>query len=408
MTLESYTGNLNNRKKAIIIGCGIAGPTLALALNRAGIDSEIYEAHKRPPNFGLLSLTSNGINVLKMLDVYKSITVDDSAKIFFYDHSGKNIFKMDFGGWMKEKFDSGMIIIRRENLIHEMAQKVISIGIPIEFGKRLADVKETDEKVTAHFEDGTCAEGDFLIGCDGLRSKTRDVIMPDAPLPEYSGTVVIGSEMGKTTDHNLESNAFHMTLAKNTLCGASVEADNNMVWWSYVPYPEESIKTELKNISDEQWTKKLLEFHKDDTQIRRFIKMSRDYVKIPIYSIPHLDTWHKGRVCLIGDAAHATSPHIGQGAAASMEDAVVLAKCLRDISDYEQSFSKFESLRKERVERIVKEAQKSGKIFLRSGILGKMVARIFLKIGLRESTFKKGQNWIFSYKVDWNEKILEK
>ncbi len=405
MTAENSTENKKDKKKVIIVGCGIAGPTLALALNRAGIDSEIYEAHKKPPNFGLLSLTSNGINILKMLDVYKSINVDDSTKIFFYNHSGKNIFKMDFGGWMREKFGSGMVIIRRENLIHEMTQKAISIGMPVEFGKRLVDVKETDEKVTAHFEDGTCAEGDLLIGCDGLRSKTREAILPGAPLPEYSGTVVIGSELGKKSDHSLEPNAFHMTLAKNTLCGASVEADNNMVWWSYVPYPEESIKTELKNISDEQWTKKLLEFHKEDDQIKRFIKMSRDYVKIPIYSIPHLDKWHKGRVCLIGDAAHATSPHIGQGAAASMEDAVALAKCLRDVSDHEQSFTKFESLRKDRVERIVMEAQKSGNIFLRSGILGKIAAKIFLKVGLRESNFKKGQNWIFSYKVNWDEKI---
>ncbi|MGI9565762.1 MAG: FAD-dependent oxidoreductase [Nitrosopumilus sp.] len=393
------------KKKVIIIGCGIAGPTLALALNKAGINSEIYEAQKKPPNFGLLSLTSNGINILKMLDVYNSIKVDDSAKIFFYNYSGRNIFKMDFGGWMREKFGSGMIIIRRENLIREMTQKVISNGTTVEFGKRLVEIKETDDKVTVHFEDGTCAEGDFLIGCDGLRSKTRTIIIPDAPLPEYSGTVVIGSELGKTADHNLESNAFHMTLAKNTLCGASVEIDNNMVWWSYIPYPEESIKTELKDISYEQWTKKLLEFHKDDSQIKRFVKMSRDYVKIPIYSIPHLDKWYRGRVCLIGDAAHATSPHIGQGAAASMEDAVVLAKCLRDIPDFKQSFAKFESFRKDRVEKIVREAQKSGKIFLRSGILGKVVARIFLKFGLRESNFKKGQNWIFSYKIDWDEKI---
>ena len=393
------------RKKVIIIGCGIAGPTLALALHKAGIDSEIYEAHKEPSNFGLLSLTSNGINILKMLDVYNNIQVDDSAKILFYNHTGKNIFKMNFGGWMREKFGSGMIIIRRENLIQEMTQKVISNGTSVEFGKRLAEIKETDEKVIAHFEDGTCAEGDFLIGCDGLRSKTRTAIIPDAPLPEYSGTVVIGSELGKTADHNLESNAFHMTLAKNTLCGASVEMDNNMVWWSYVPYPEESIKTALKDISHEQWTKILLEFHKDDAQIKRFIKMSKDYVKIPIYSIPHLDKWYKGRVCLMGDAAHATSPHIGQGAATSMEDAVILAKCLSDIPDFKQSFTKFESLRKERVERIVKEAQKSGKIFLRSGILGKVVSRIFLKFGLRESNFKKEQNWIFSYKVDWDKKI---
>ena len=394
-------------KKAIIIGCGIAGPTLAIALNKIGIESEIYEAESKPSNFGLLSLTTNGINILKMIDVYKDVQVDDTAGVFFYNHAGKNIFTNDFGSWLKEQYGSGMIIIRRERLIHALIKKAISNGTKIEFGKKLSDVNETEDKVIATFEDGTNVEGDFLIGCDGLRSKTRAHVLSDSSSsPVYSGIVVVGSELDPNTKHDMVPNAFHMTLAKQTLSGCSVETNNDLVWWSYVPYPEELIKTELKNITPEQWTKKLLDLHKDDTKIRELIKLTKDdYVKIPIYDLPHLDTWHKGRICIIGDAAHATSPHIGQGAAASMEDAIVLAKCLRDIPDLDESFTKFEKLRKPRVEKIVKESQTSAKFFLRRDPLTKLFARIMMFFTLRDSNFRKRQNWIFSYKIDWDKKI---
>jgi len=387
-------------KKAIIIGCGIAGPVLALALHRAGIDSEIYEAQTTPPNFGVLSLSTNGINVLKMIGVYDDVSVNDSSKIFFYNKIGKSIFKMDFGDFLKEKFGSGMIIIQRENLIQKLTQKAISNGIPVEFGKKLVDIKEIGDKVIAFFKDGSQAEGDFLIGCDGLRSATRTIILPNSPPPIYSGTVVVGSELGHTTEHNLTPNAFHVILATHNLCAVSVEANNNTFWCTYIQYPEKS----LKNIVSENWTKKLFELHKDDPQIQNFIKLSKSYVNVALYSIPHLDTWHKGHVCLIGDAAHATLPYIGQGASISMEDAVVLAKCLRDIPNLEQSFTKFESLRKERAEKIVKESQKSAKIYLKTGFMGRLF-RVFSFFILHEANFKRGQNWIFSYKIEWDKKI---
>ena len=79
--------------------------------------------------------------------------------------------------------------------------------------------------------------------------------------------------------------------------------------------------------------------------------------------IPHLPTWHKNTICLIGDAAHATSPYVGQGAAMAMEDAVILSMCLRDIPDVNDAFTKFEKLRKKRTEKIVKTSQQSGKIY---------------------------------------------
>ena len=160
-------------KKAIIIGCGIAGPTLAIALHKIGIESEIYEAHTAQSNFGLLSLTTNGINILKMIDVYKDVQVDDTAKVFFYNNKGKTLFTNDFGSWLKELYGSGMIIIRREQVVAALIKKATTNGTKIEFGKKLVDVKEINEdrKIIAYFEDGTDTRGDFLIGCDGLRSK---------------------------------------------------------------------------------------------------------------------------------------------------------------------------------------------------------------------------------------------
>jgi len=395
-------------KKAIIIGCGVAGPTLALALNRAGIESEIYEAQTTPSNFGLLSLSTNGIQVLKMLNVYDDIQADDNGKIFFYNHAGKSIFSMDFGSFLKDKFGSGMIINRREEIIDALTKKTISAGIKIEFGKKLVDVKENNDKVTAYFEDGTSAEGDFLIGCDGMRSKTRTTVFPEALSPTYSGAIAVVAEVEKSTKHEMIPNAFHMTFGKQTFAGSVVGLDGRIIWWSYVRYPEKAINTDLKKISPSEWTQKLLKLHKDDVQIKKFIKSSKDnYVIIPIYDLPHIDTWHKGNVCLIGDAAHATSPHIGQGASFSLEDAIILAKCIRDIPNLDDSFKRFELMRKSRAEKLVREAQASGNFVLMTNPIKKLFSRLFMSLMLRESTFRKRQNWIFSYKIDWDEKIQE-
>ena len=394
-------------KKAIIIGCGIAGTTLALSLEKIGVKSTIYEAELSPPSFGILSLTTNGLQVLKFLDIFESKDkINEEAKIFFYDDKGKTKFSMAFGKFLIETFGSGMIIIRREELINSLINKVKSKGMPIQFGKKLIDVKENGNKVTAYFKDETFAESDFLVGCDGMKSNTRKTVFPEANSPTYSGFVGVATELTKGTKHDFSDYAFHMTFGKKTFSGSTVDNHGNRTWWSFLPFPESSLKTELKKISNPEWTQKLLQIHSDDPKIKEFINLSNErYVLIPIYDLPHLEKWHTQRICLIGDAAHGTSPHIGQGAAISMEDAVVLAKCIRDIPSLENAFEKFEELRKPRAERIVKEAQNTGKFVLTKNPIKRRFSNILLSLTLRESAVKKRQNWIFSYTIDWNKKI---
>ena len=136
----------------------------------------------------------------------------------------------------------------------------------------------------------------------------------------------------------------------------------------------------------------------------RFIKSTENkHVRIPLYVIPHLSTWHKDHICLIGDAVHATSSFTGQGAAMAMDDAVVFAMCLRDIPQLNQAFTKFEKLRKKRVERMVKTSQQSDKFMTTTNPIGKLFRKLLLSYSIKSYT--KKLDWIFSYKIDWDEKI---
>jgi FAD-dependent urate hydroxylase len=115
-----------------------------------------------------------------------------------------------------------------------------------------------------------------------------------------------------------------------------------------------------------------------------------------------LPAWHKGPVCLIGDAAHAMTPSAGQDASMALEDAIVLTRCLRDAPDAERAFAAFEALRKERVEELAELARRSGgrkapTNVLTRGIRG-LVLPLFLKLGV------KNLRRAYSYRVDWDEK----
>ena len=393
-------------KKAIIIGCGAAGPTLAIALHRIGIDSKVYEASKSPQHFGILSLTSNCIKILKMLDVYDQLHADDSAKIIFHKQNGKNIALVDFGNEIKKLNGDGAIIVQREELIEKLVEKATSNGTIVEFGKKLVDIIESENKITAIFEDGTKEEGDFLIGCDGLRSNTRSIVFPNAPSPSYTDMVLVGGDIAKSANHSLDTNAFHMIMGKQVYFGCSVLSDRRVTWWTYIPDKKGSLKKEFKTITDKDWTEKILELHKDDYGvILDFIKASDEkYIKILLYDIPHLPTWHKNSICLIGDAAHATLPHIGQGASMAIEDAAVLAKCIRDIPNLNDAFEKFEKLRKKRVEKVVKTARQNGKVLSVTNPIQKIFRGVMLSLMLKRMSISP-MNWIFSYNVEWDKKI---
>ena len=398
---------MNNKiqdKKAIIVGCGIAGPSLAIMLKQIGIHSEIYESEKNTSDFGILSFTPNAVRSVKTLGIHDMLQADPSPNVYFYKHNGEKIKMPDMKTELKKANVEKGMMLRRSHVIQTLSQKATQDGTSIHFEKKLVSILEEDNHVTAIFSDGTQTRGDFLIGCDGPFSKTRKIIMPKVTSPVYTGRIWIGVDADTLVHHNRSPNAFHMTFGKKVYSGILVFSDKKTVWWTNVPCPTDKLQ-EFKALSPEDLTQRLLELHKDDHKlISEFIKSTKNkHIRIPLYVIPHLDMWHKDRVCLIGDAAHATSPFIGQGAAMAMEDAIILAKCLRDVPDLNIAFKKFEKLRKERVEKIVKTSEQSGKFMTSTNEIGKLFRRMLLPYLMK--SYAKRMDWVFSYEIDWDEKI---
>src|SRR5688500_1508493 len=405
---------VSTQRKALIIGGGVAGSALALFLQRAGIGADIFEARSAAEEDAgyFLNLGPNGVNVLKQLGIDIQAEADGfpTLGMTFYNGRGRRIAEVDSAG-DEQRYGSTGIILKRSRLHRALRDEALRHGIRVEHQKKLVDMEVADrldaesQQVVAHFEDGTVERGDLLIGADGLHSRTRQLIVPDAPGPAYSGFVDCGGFAYPSQALPVDGR-MQMTFGRRAFFGAVVKPDGEVCWFSNLAWPEEPKRGELAAISEDEWRRRLLDAHGDDLEpIPTLIRSTPGALgRWGVYELPALPTWHREPVCLIGDAAHAASPHMGQGASTALEDALVLAKCLRDVPTLEQAFTTFEALRRERVEKIVEQARRNGQqkaitnpvgAFLRD-----LMLPIFIKLG-------GSLDSIYSYRPNWETPVSQ-
>jgi 2-polyprenyl-6-methoxyphenol hydroxylase-like FAD-dependent oxidoreductase len=386
-------------KKALIVGGGIAGPVLAMFLERAGIEPVVYEGRPELNDEAgaFLNLAPNGLAVLEALGVREEIEAagTPTTAIAFYNHRGKKL------GENPER----TILLKRGVLNRGLREAAVRRGVPVEFGKRLTGVEVTPLRTAvARFEDGTEAEGDFLVGCDGVNSRTRRSVFPDAPKPRYTGVLDCGA-FTRAPGVPPSDGVMRMTFGLKGFFGYQAVPSGEVYWFENFHQAAEPDRDELRAIPGAEYKRKLLDMHKDDhTPIAEIIRSTEGLIdRWPLYEMPPVPKWHEGSVCLVGDAAHATTPHVGQGASMAMEDAIVLAKCLRDVPDTEEAFAAYERIRKERVEKVVEMARRMGNQKSPSGAFGRMVRDLvfpfFLKMGV------KATEPVYACRVDWDERV---
>ena len=193
---ESEKGICMNRagKKALIIGCGIAGPVVAFFLQRAGIEAEIYEARASSTDYGggFLNMACNGFSVLKTLGLDDLVSCQGSPIPRMMIWSGKASVLARSAMEQGRKGEPQSINILRSRLHLVLREEVERKGIKMAFGEKLVGLSTREQGVIATFEDGTTAEGAFLVGCDGVNSHTRQLINPEAPTPQYTGLISTG------------------------------------------------------------------------------------------------------------------------------------------------------------------------------------------------------------------------
>lgn len=358
-----------------IIGGGIAGLTLAIALHHRGINVSIYE---QAPKFGEIgagvSFSPNAVQAMKVCHdgIHASFEKvctrnqwPSKRQVWFdyYDAYGKDGETLDASNPVFTiSNDLGQNGVHRAAFLDELV-KLLPERLA-HFGKRLKSLEQKDGgKCVMGFEDGSFAEADAVIGCDGIKSKTRQLLHGlDHPCAQpkythkyaYRGVVPMAQAIDAVGEERAQNSCMHIGPNGHVLTFPVNHGQNlNIV----------AFRT-----TDEPWSnsdKLTAPAHRDDA-LKDFAGYSNDVMGLLKLTSENLDIWAifdllddppptyaKGRVAIVGDAAHATSPHHGAGAGLCIEDAAVMAEMLADESvksskDLEAVFATFHEVRKER------------------------------------------------------------
>jgi FAD-dependent urate hydroxylase len=398
-------------RKALIVGGGIAGPVTAMALQRAGIDSVVYEAYDESAGLAagaFLTVAVNGLDALRTLDAHEPVLAAGfpTRNIEFFSGTGKRLGEVPIGGTLPD----GTVThtVKRADLYRVMHDEAVRRGIRIEHGKRLVDAESTlDGGVVALFDDGTKAGGELLVGADGIHSTTRRIIDPYAPRPRYTGLGNIGG-FTRNAAIDVEPGPYKMVFGKRCFFGYTLSPSGEIWWFANPASARELTRAELVAATPGHWKQRLIElFSGDATPAVEIIRATtHELAGTNQYDMPSVPTWHKGSMIIIGDAAHAVSPSSGQGASMAIEDAVVLAKCLRDLGDTHQAFAAYEQLRRERVERVVAYGAKFS-ASKAAGPITRVLRDLMLPMILKRQANSSADSteWVFNYRIDWNGKL---
>jgi 2-polyprenyl-6-methoxyphenol hydroxylase-like FAD-dependent oxidoreductase len=392
-------------KTALVIGGGIAGPVAALALRKAGLDAAVYEAYPRSAQGlgGTLMLAPNGLKALGVVGLDEAVTAlgQPIERLVMTDARGKRLMEVpSLPGLPPSR------VMWRSDLYRVVRDRAIQAGIRFEHGKRLVDVRDSDHGLTALFEDGSSAVGDILIGADGIHSTVRSLIDPHAPQPRPDGLVGLGGE----SDAQLaaSSDAMYFAFGKRAFLGYWVQPDGRPAWFANLPSKQPMSLAEARAISPEAWFERLREAYAGDEPAEALVRSTRPehlFVLGSTDMLPTVPRWHRGRMVLVGDSAHAPNHSSGQGVSLAVESAVELARCVRDIDDISRAFAAYEHLRRARVTRIAAQAARTNQRKA-AGPIASAVLSLVMRVAAR--TFLTPQRmfgWVYGYTIDWDQPV---
>jgi 2-polyprenyl-6-methoxyphenol hydroxylase-like FAD-dependent oxidoreductase len=208
------------------------------------------------------------------------------------------------------------------------------------------------------FANGVVVAAPWVAGCDGVWSGTRRLAFPDAPQPVYTGLSGTGGFLD-LPQVPATGGFMRMVFGDRAFFGYIKEGDGPVFWFDSFPLDEEIALARPDPKALGELTRSL--HATDPAPVRDIAAAVSDVPRsYPVFNMQHLPHWHDDRVVLLGDAAHAVSPHAGQGASMAIEDAVVLATCLSARTTPAQAFAEYERLRRDRVEYIVKMSRRNG------------------------------------------------
>ena len=341
--------------KALVIGASIGGISAAAALAQAGIDCEIFEAVAEiKPVGAAISVWPNGVKCLQHLGMGALIeTFGGPLRHIAYRDGFRGSVLTEFSlGPLTERVGARPCPIARADLQREMLN--FWGRERVQFGKRVVRVEEQGEQVTAWFSDGSHASGDLLIAADGSRSAIRPAVLGRTPPRRYAGYVNWNGLV--TVDTAIAAaDGWTTFVGDGKRVSVMPVSDNRFYFFFDVPLPA-GLAEDRSSLRDDLHRY----FAGWAAPVQRLIAAldPENTNRIEIHDIDPFERLVRGRIALLGDAGHSTTPDIGQGGCAAMEDAVVLGQAFQQHTCVAEALAWYEAQRLGRVEDLVLKARK--------------------------------------------------
>ncbi|MDM8174441.1 MULTISPECIES: FAD-dependent monooxygenase [Olivibacter] len=335
--------------RVAIVGAGIGGLCTAVALQNLGLDVSIYEAAPviKPVGAGI-GLAANAILGLKRLGIEQAVFEKGHqvTSLRMLDADGKIISNQDTE-LLGPDFANANLVIHRSELHEVLLSRLLPNSLHL--NRELLSFRRKKENLILCFSDGSSSVTNLLIAADGIRSVVRQQLIPDSK-PRYAGYTCWRAVI-ENPNIPLNEMASVETWTAAGRVGMSPLSHNRIYWYCCMNAKEnDSCMREMKpkDLADS--------FLNAHTPIAEIIRSTapEQLIWSDVFDIKPLQHFvYEDNIVLVGDAAHATTPNMGQGACQAIEDAVVLAQCLATQSDLATALKQYEKRRVKRTKRII-------------------------------------------------------
>ncbi|UYN98156.1 MAG: FAD-dependent monooxygenase [Devosia sp.] len=386
--------------KIAILGGGIGGLSLALALHARGFRPTVFEQRPQARSIAdglFLTLAPNGVNALRALGLSDIVAAEGivMAGLAIHNERGRRLIAVDYSTHAT-RFGAPSVTMRRGALQAILLDAANRAGLDLRQDMAIDRVAETGSGVTLHDAAGRGEAFDLLVAADGIWSRARRDIFPALPSPSYTGLVGTGGfvDMPDAPD---TGGVMNMCFGHRAFFGFMKAAGGPLYWFGSHAASEAEARTQATPEAAAAHLRTL--YSRDPLGIPDIVgRVTSLPSQYPIYDMPELSRWHTDRVCLLGDAAHAVAPHSGQGASMAMEDALVLAAAIESEEQPRAAFARFQALRQQRAGKAIKLGRFSGEQKRAQGWLAlrfrDLVLPIVMPMGVR------AQESLFAYRAD--------
>jgi 2-polyprenyl-6-methoxyphenol hydroxylase-like FAD-dependent oxidoreductase len=329
---------VTREKRAIVIGAGPAGLAAGIALRKAGFETMVYERATELRKEGTgLTLWPNGLTALATFGADDEVRACALAAPGMSIRSGTGRALNEVPGPVMDRIGGRGVAVHRAELLAALAGIVGRDAL--RFGARCVGVRSERDRAIVTFDDGVEVSADVVVGADGIRSRVRSACGLDAPLT-YSGFTVWRA----TIPFPLPPYPGSLSLGGPNQFGIWRLPGDRVYWFASTPAVE---GTQVRGVS--RPPDSFSEWH-DPIAGLLAATPTEQIMVTDIYDSVPLRAWSKGRVVLVGDAAHPSMPNMGQGTSQAFEDAAVLAECLSAELDVESALRDYESRRRRRAQ----------------------------------------------------------